>query len=408
MRIPPVLGPTRSTSYRRVRSFPLMLCALTLALGVLTGPAQAQGFREAEMEYQRGRLLLEMRDFSKAAESVLKAYRMIPETRYLPALALSFQGLGDNERALVYGEMYLDRQLESPDEEVVKLVADLRDGFARGKGKVVLDVAPLGGTLVLQGGGSAMETMVDAGPVVRYLPQGDWKVGYRKEGFVPTEVTVTLNAEPQSVRVDLARMSGKSEVRIQGNVQGAKVRMDGVEVGSVPFKAKVESGDHLFQVWAPDHVEWTGVVDAVPGKVVEVTANLVRAQGKVVDFPRYDLAVEGEGGVSMSLFGWIVMGLGVGAGGAAGYFFYDMYATNDELILLPDGDPKIPELDQKVRDDWLYGVISGGAAGALVVGGLLMVLLDSDDEDAPAGMELLTLQPWSLPGGGGLNAVWVF
>lgn len=409
MSIPPVLEQTRFGSRGELRSLPTLVVALLLAFGLFSGPARAQGFREAEMEFQRGRLLLEMRDFAKASESVLKAFRMIPETRYLPSLALSFQGIGDLERALVYGEMYLDRQLESPDEEIVKLVTELREGFARGKGKVVLDVAPLGGVLTLKSGNEAvLESLVEGGPVVRYLPVGDWSVGYRKEGFLPSELSLTLSAEPQSVRMDLARMAGKSEVRIQGNLAGARVRMDGVEVGTVPFKAKVESGDHLFQVWAPDHVEWTGVVDALPGKVVEVTANLVRAQGKVVDFPRYDLAVEGEGGVSMSLFGWIVMGLGVGAGGAAGYFFYDMYATNDELILLKDGDPRIPGLDQKVRDDWLYGVISGGVAGALVAGGLLMVLLDTDDEDAPAGMELLALQPWSLPGGGGLNAAWVF
>lgn len=376
-------------------------------------PAQAQGFREAEMEFARGRLLFEMRDHSRAVESIQKAWRMVPDNRYLPMLALSYKGLGDEEQALVYGELYLERQTQAPDEDVVRMVEELRGTFARGKGRISLDLAPLGGKLSLKtADGQVAESLVEYGPVVRYLPAGDLKVTYTKEGFSPLDLTLSVNtSEPVSARMDLARITGKSEVRLNSNVAGAKVRMDGVDVGSVPFKALVESGDHLFQVWTPDYIEWTGVVDAVPGKVVEISANLVRAQGTVPQFPRYDLAVEGDSSVSLSLFGWITMGLGVGAGGAAGYFFYDMYATNTEsndLYAKNPKDPKIAELDQKVQDDYLYAIISGGAAGALVVGGLLMVLLDDDDEDEPAGMELLAVQPWSLPGGGGLDATWVF
>ncbi len=409
MRMSPVSPRCAGLCKTNLIALSLWAVAVALTLGGMATSARAQGQREAEMEYQRGLLLFEMKNHAQASESILKAWNIVPENRYLPALALSFAGVGDAEKALVFGEIYLERQVETPDEDVVKLVSDLREGFAKGKGRLTLDVAPLGGKLVLvTGSGTAQEARVDVGPVIRYLPVGDWKIAYAKEGFVATDLTLTVSAEPQVVRVDLARMTGKSEVRIQGNVAGAKVRMDGQEVGTVPFKARVESGDHLFQVWAPDHVEWTGVVDAVPGKVIEVTANLVRAQGRVVDFPRYDLAVEGDGGVSLSLFGWITMGLGVAAGGAAGYFFYDMYATNDQLVALPNGDPQITVLDQKVQDDWLYAVISSGAAGALVAGGLLMVLLDGDDQDEPAGMELLAVQPWTVPGGGGFNAAWVF
>ncbi|GEM_PF-4271043 len=383
---------------------------LFLLLALWSNPVLGQGFREAEMEFSRGKLLYEMRDYSRAAESLGKAWSIVPDNKYLPLLALSHQALGNSEKALVFGEMYLERLSGEPDPDVASMVGELRDTFARGKARFVVDVVPTGGMLkLLPEGGKPSEEVVTTTPHIRYLPEGDWSIEYAKVGFQAQKQKVSLGSgEPVAVRVELAREKGKAEVRIVANVEGARVRMDGVEVGTVPFKALVEGGDHLFQVWAPDHIEWTGVVDAVPGKVVDVAANLAKAQGRVPEFPRYDLTVEGGGGPSMSVFGWVIMGLGVAGGGVAGYFFYDMYATNDELVLLPEGDPGIPALEQKVYDNWLYGMISGGAAGALVLGGLLMVLLDDGDEDEPAAIELLTMQPLGIPGGFGVDASWVF
>ncbi len=111
-------------AHRILRSlFVVLLCTQATT-------AVAQGFRDAEVEYNRGELLLEMRDYPRAVFAFNKAYGILPDQRYLSGLARAYFKKGEQERALVLGEQYLSNAGEKADERIRKIVDTLRSEFA--------------------------------------------------------------------------------------------------------------------------------------------------------------------------------------------------------------------------------------------------------------------------------------
>ncbi len=160
-----------------VSLLPLFIC-------VVATNAAAQGFRDAEIEFNRGELLLEMRDYPRAIFAFNKAFTILPDQRYLAGLARAYYGKGERERALVHGQRYLERAGENPDPEVKGLVTELRSEFTKDRGQVNVTLFPQGGKLiVVREDGSQETTAVTEKEVTRWLPLEAVTLVYEKDGF---------------------------------------------------------------------------------------------------------------------------------------------------------------------------------------------------------------------------------
>lgn len=385
--------------------------AMTALVILHAGAASAQGIREAEIEFARGQLLLDMKDHPRAVFSFAKAYSIQPDNRYLAGLVVACEGDGQMERALVLGEDYLARESDRPDPRVVDVVSRLRTEYAAGRGKVAFAVTPPGGTLVLYSHEGSRETVnLEDSRGVRWLRRGSWSAKYERDGYEPVSVAFDVTSgEPLDLTFAATRMEGDADLVVTSNVAAARVFIDGQEVGKTPLKARIPSGDHVVQVWAEDHVAWSGVVDALVGSGVTVQANLVRSMEPVRSIPVQTMDVRRRRALSLAGWGWITMGAGVAMGGGAGYFYYVMFDKATEAQDLPAGDPRRTELSQQVQTNWLSAVILGSVGGAMIGGGLLMVLLDKGDKgEESTPFELLTLTPSSDGRGAFLDAAWTF
>ena len=97
---------------------------------------------------------------------------------------------------------------------------------------------------------------------------GDHLVGAKKTGFLdePKKVRVTsgapatleLQLEPQQRRADL--------VVVAPAAPKARVLVDGIDLGPLPFRGVLEPGKHAVTVRAPDHKSETRVVEITFGK----------------------------------------------------------------------------------------------------------------------------------------------
>ena len=383
---------------------------VVVAVTLVSARGLAQGVREAEIEFNRGELLLEMKDYPRAIFAFKKAYSIVPDNRYLAGLAKAFLKKGNKEKALVYAELYLERETRAPKKKVIDMASALRDELSEKAGRVEIHLFPPGGKLsVLVGDEKRETTVVDGARVVRWLPLGEATLVYEKESFGLRKVDVAVTrGETAEVDLLLDQAEGQGELVVDSSVDDSLVYIDGKEVGRTPLTQKVEAGDHVVQVWAQNHLAWTGVIDAAAHRAVSVKAKLTPSKTPVSAIPTATMVVDESGGWSMSTWGWITMGLGAAALGGAGYFYLQMF---DKLTLAGEtkDDDEKAQLVSEVNTLWILTLASGVGGGVATGGGLLMVLLDDSEEEAEATpFELLTISPSPRQGGFTLEAAWTF
>ncbi|WP_053236502.1 PEGA domain-containing protein [Sandaracinus amylolyticus] len=80
------------------------------------------------------------------------------------------------------------------------------------------------------------------------VPVGAHHVWIERAGYETVEQDVEVGVgEEREVRVELQRVAF-GRVRVIGNVRGARVRVDGELVGTVPFEGQVPAGEHVLRV----------------------------------------------------------------------------------------------------------------------------------------------------------------
>jgi hypothetical protein len=125
------------------------------------------------------------------------------------------------------------------------------------------------GTVVVEADVPDATVLLDGNPVQGTTPvvipdviEGLHVIEVRKEPAMPWKQTVQVIAGAQAkVRAELkATIGGQGgTIRVLSNVAGAKVYLDGTEMGAVPIDIKdVKTGEHVLEVKAPgyqDHEE---------------------------------------------------------------------------------------------------------------------------------------------------------
>jgi hypothetical protein len=124
---------------------------------------------------------------------------------------------------------------------------------------------PKHGTIIVEADVSDADVLVDGNPhsdktptVIQNVVEGLHVIEVRKEPAVPWKQTVQVQANQQvKVRAELkATIGGQGgTVRVLSNVAGAKVFIDGNDMGQVPVDLKdVKAGEHVIEVKAPGYV----------------------------------------------------------------------------------------------------------------------------------------------------------
>lgn len=389
---------------------PITTLIAALFLFGFAGTALSQGYREAEIEFSRGELLLEMRDYPRAIFAFKKAYSIQPDSRFLAGLVKAYHARGDKEQALVWGELYVERAGETPENRVADIVAKLKREFGADAGRVDITLFPAGGKLVVVTPDGERESAVVSDKLItRWLPLGENVVEFTREGYSTARAKVTVDRGKRvDVHLTLERADGLCELVVDANVRGALVYLDGKEEGKTPFKVKVEAGDHLVQVWSENHLAWSGVIDAPALKGVAVNANLVPATAKVTWMPNPEIRVEERSRFwTLSTGGWFTIGAGVAALGAFTYLIIKTQGLWNQTAGVSDA-----RRDELLAEalPYYYGAMGAAVAGGgMVAGGILMIVLDSGDElEESAPFELLTISPGLGPDCLMLDAMWTF
>ena len=226
------------------------------------------------------------------------------------------------------------------------------------------------------------------------IPAGAHHMWVERPGYATQERDFEVAIAQQiEVEVPLERVTF-GRLRVVGNVRGALVYVDDVQVGAVPWEGQVAAGERRVRVRANDMKDWDGIVDIARGQLRPIRVRLRPAMGR-------------SGAVISGVFGALFLGGAI----AANVFSNDMFVQLEResaagTLLL--GDPRI---DQGTALS--IGSIAGYSVAGLL--GALCLFYAVYDDKPNSEANVLEPRDWALlptfsPTGDsfGLSAVGVF
>ncbi len=237
----------------------LILCALVG--GAVAQPADTRA--QAKRAFARAQAAEARKDWRTAISEYLTAYDLSPHPDVLFNVAADYERLEQLRDAVTYYRRYLDDKTDAEDRaKVEKLIAALR----RRPGPVTIATTPPGARIFVDGkpSGAAPLELSLGGPhtITAELD------GRRAE----RQITVEF-AEP--VQLDLSLPAATGALTVTSNAPGARVLVDGQDVGAAPFHGDLAVGDHEVVVTATGYTTSTQTAAISAGKTVQLAAELV-------------------------------------------------------------------------------------------------------------------------------------
>jgi len=370
-------------------------CALALSLAAMSsGAAADDDVAEAKAHFQAGVKLLKAENYAGAAVEFEESVALYPTANVLFNLANCYKALHRYADSLATFE-----RLEKEFGDEIKLA--MKEAIARHQQEIRDIVAQL--TIRVEPEGARVE-VGDAhegeGPVVGpvVLSPGEYEVKVSLDGYEETTLRIKLVAKAVEERT-LTLVPAPAALSVKADQEGARVIVDGEEVGQTPLYGPIElaQGEHTVLV-SKDGFE-DSERDVVLGPGESFTLDLIMAS---VGGPDGDTLVVPSDDPRLSPLFWAGLGLTAAAGATAVVFWGLADREHGEFTRLNDkvesgelqpGDPEADELHEARDDGKVYSGLAlgfgiGAGVFALATGVILAFDLTGDDDEAPPAVTL--------------------
>ena len=222
--------------------------------------------------WRRARWVTDQRGEEALAEFD-ESLRLLPTGAALFNRALCLRNLHRYPEAISALDRYLERYADEIDstrrEEVYRMLADIRSLLT----EVVLRVTVDGATVVVD------DETVGTSPLdapLRLL-SGEHEILVQLDGYIDVRRGIeVVTGREMTVEIELAEQPRVGTLRLEANVPGATVTIDGEEVGVVPYEGTLSEGDHLIEVSAEGYRATTQTVSIAMGEARIVSMSLMR------------------------------------------------------------------------------------------------------------------------------------
>jgi hypothetical protein len=262
----------------------VLVAALVLASPTPTGaqqpaPAAASGSSEeakarAYPIFNEGLRLVEDMNWSEALDKFSQAWRIYPSPVVLFNIAYCQRALGQYVRSLETFRQFLGMELEgaaaSRKQEAEQYVRELQARVARLQLSIPEDIRS-GCEVVVDG---RVRTVNAKGEVDLTIDPGHHTIQVRREGYRP--LLEDREVRPGSQLRVVARLEQlPAWLVVSSNTSGARVLVDGIPRGIVPFAAEVPPGRHQLEVTAEGFVTHRSTLSLQPGGTAKVRGDLL-------------------------------------------------------------------------------------------------------------------------------------
>ncbi|HEX4406548.1 MAG TPA: PEGA domain-containing protein [Polyangia bacterium] len=246
------------------------------APAVVSPATLASSAAAARLHFQQGVALYQDRNYDAALAEFLGAYGISHEPVVLYNLGLTYKALFRYSEAVDALDRYLGESGPKISKErrldVERVVSELKSLLA----DVTIVVRPADAAVVVDG--RAVTLGIEG--IVKLSP-GTHVVEASARGYTGDKRALTVVAgTPQTLSLVLAEIPHTARIKIAATQLGARVAIDGKDVGSSPVEVELAVGGHQVEVsapgYAPDRSELT--VAAGQSRTVTVTLESPRAE----------------------------------------------------------------------------------------------------------------------------------
>lgn len=250
---------------RLVRSGFVLLLLLQIP-GIASGRVSREALEKSRQHYKRGIKLFGDEEYKAALAEFLKSNKLRSHWRSLYNIATCYGRLGSYLTAIRFYNRSISHRPAPPHgrrRDMQREIKRLRSliGIVR----VQLNVARA--TLIVDG----RPRRIRNGATLR-LPSGVHVLEARAPGHSPQKRQITVTGGEVST-IQLTLKVG-TRIRIEANVTGARILVDGVETGRTPYDADLPPGRHTVRVLGVGRLPWEGAVTGKSGSTLRVDVEL--------------------------------------------------------------------------------------------------------------------------------------
>jgi hypothetical protein len=253
------------------RGLVLVAAALLLAGAARAAPAP-RVLREAQARVDRANHLYNEGRYAEALRLYQAAYDLVPSPDILFNIGLAREKTFDYEGCAVALTEYLRQPGDA------EQLARARERLARCRARtlVPVKVSSLPPSAAIYVGQGARRVLRGRTPTRLDLPPGTYLLTLEAPGYQPQsqQVTAEVGARPE---VDFT-LERTSSLRIEADVAGARVALNGRYLEETPFQREVPAGLYQVAVSKPGHRPVTREVRVEPGQHVALMLSLPRVR----------------------------------------------------------------------------------------------------------------------------------
>jgi hypothetical protein len=204
---------------------------------------------------------------------------------------------------------------------------------------------------------------------------GSHRVWIERPGYDPVERELEVAVgEEVRIDVDLDRVS-YGRVRVVGNVRGARIQIDGEEVGVVPWEGQVPGGTHRIRVESDGLKAWESTIDVARGQLRPVRVRLRPAMGR-----------------SGAIIAGVLGGLFLGGSIASTVYTNDLYVTLDRERMAG----RLEADDERIQVGFGFSIGQYVGYGLAGVSAALALFYAVYDDMPPSEGTVLDPRDWTL------------
>lgn len=264
-----------------------------LAATLVASAAPASADEEAaRAHFRRGIDLYDRKQWTGALAAFRAAYAERPSPGIKQNVGLCLEALGEDVLAAQAYDEALEEGRDSLKPEVKAQIASKLESLAKSVGTISLRVVEIV-SATERGPVEGAEISVDDGPFSSSLVGRPLRVApgihvfrARARGFdePPPKKLSILAGSPVDATFEVGAPGGMLTIR--PNVEGARVRIDGVDKGPGPWSGKVPAGAHRVEVAAPGHLTTFSEVVVSGGATVDYPVALTPSDVGVYEAPK--------------------------------------------------------------------------------------------------------------------------